>query len=570
METIMKQLKIKLFPLILIILSLCFTGCFSSSDTKAKPKKRTKVKKKNSKAKPRSKKTQTPKAVQVKPLPKEFSKERTILEMTQNLNSKDPRKKAHAITALQKMDHQDSIATIQNFLRDKNSTVLKATIIALAKFKDLDSLDQIYKMFSRKKDVRGAIIQALEYIQDDYTEDFLLKIMPRLNSALSERAYKILQKVQEPKTFSGDSGRISLDSFNITGVIGKGKKAKIQVGKEFFGVGELIAGFTITDVNTIEKLVTLERDGKISSKAIDSGTNAVERSIEKLNSDEDDVVYQGIMELAYYRSTDPSEELIGLMKGKNPPDIKIASIYTLGVSGITKAEASLKKVLRKKPKPDVIIVGVKALAQFFNEDSVSSIEPFIQHSSPWVRNAAISAMGLLASQNGLASIVSALGDNFGFVRNNAYNQLYNYCQADLHREVRSILTSTDFKNRASNQLKSNLLEYIGTFPSDEVSNEDYLVDPDSGEIVIPQKEASYSPSFELISVGQFGSRKVANVSINGEKQTIEVGEVLDGFKLTKIDLDDEIVYLDISDTKLAVVEMGDEGEMALVVEFLDK
>ncbi|MCO4783172.1 MAG: HEAT repeat domain-containing protein [Candidatus Cloacimonetes bacterium] len=564
----MKRINIKLFPLLLTIISFCFVGCFSTPK-KDKPKKRTKVSKRTPKSK--AKKASAPKTVAIKPLPKEYSIDRTILEMTQNLNSKDPRKKAHAITALQQIDHQDSIATIQNFLRDKNSTVLKATIIALAKFKDLDSLDQMYRMFSRKKDVRGAIIQALEYMQDDYTEEFLLKIMPRLNSSLSERAYKILQKIQEPKTFSGDSGRISLDSFSITGVIGKGKKAKIQVGKEFFGVGEQIAGFTITDVNTIEKLVTLEQGGKISSKSIDSGTNAIEKSIEKLNSDEDEVVYQGIMELAYYKSTDPSDELIALMKGKNSPDIKIASIYTLGVSGITKAEDSLKKILRnKKTKTDEIIVGLKALAQFFNEDSVSSIESFIQHNSPWVRNAAISAMGLLASQNGLASIVSALGDDFGFVRNNAYNQLYNFCQADLHREVRSILNSTDFKSKASNELKSQLIEYIGTFPSDGSTDQEYTVDPDSGEIVIPKKVDVYSPQFELISVGQFGSRKVANIAVAGEKKTVEVGEKIDGFKLTKIDLDDEVLFLDVSETKIAVVEMGDEGEMALVIEFMDK
>lgn len=564
METIMNQLKSKLFPLSLILLSLLFTGCFSSN--KKTPKKRVKVVKKSSKK--RVKKPTKKASITIQPLPKEFSKERTILEMTQNLNSKDPRKKAHAITALQQINHQDSILVIQKLLKDKNSTILKAAIISLAKFQDNESLPMIYRLFSRRKDVRDAIIQALGFFQDDYTEEFLLKIMPKLNSDLSEKAYKILQKIQTPKTFDGDSGRISLDSFSINGMIGKGKKAKIQVGKEFFGIGEVIAGFVISDIDSIEKLVTLEKDGKISSKSIDSDTNVIERSIEKLNSEDDEIVYSGIMELSYYKSLDPSDELIALMKGKNTNDIKIASIYTLGVSGITEAESSLRKILRKEKKADLIIVGVKALAQFFNEDSISSIEPFIQHSSPWVRNASISAMGLLASQNGLASIVSALGDNFGFVRNNAYNQLYNSVQDGSHHEIKSILNSTSFKKKSSNELKQKLLNIISTFPSDEIDTQEYGIDSESGEIIVAQKNL-YIPNFELISVGQFGARKVANISLNGEKSTVEVGEDLDGYRLTKIDLDDEVIYLQVSETKQAIIEMGDEGEMAFVSEYID-
>ncbi|MCJ8347390.1 HEAT repeat domain-containing protein [bacterium] len=567
----MTRLNIKLFPILLIILSLALTGCFSSSEKKPKGKKRVKVSKRQSKGRSKTAAKSTPKqktAAKIA-LPKDFSQERTILEMTQNLQSKDPRKKAHAITALQHIDHQDSIGAIHKLLKDKNNTVLKAAIIALAKFQDAESLPKFYRLFSRKKEVRNAIIQALEFFQDDYTEEFLLKIMPRLNASLSERAYQILQKIQVPRVFDQSSGRISLDSFSINGLIGKGKKAKIQVGKEFFGIGESIAGFLITDIDTVERLVTLEKDGKISSKAVDSDSNAIEKSIEKLNSDDDEVVYQGIMELAYFKSEDPSEELIGLMKGKNPADIKIASIYTLGVSGITKAEAGLKKILREKPKPDLIIVGVKTLAQFFNEDSISSIEPFIQHSSPWVRNAALSAMGLLASQNGLASMANALGDNFAFVRNNAYNQLYASCQSDLHREIKSILISTNFKSRASNDLKNKLLDFIATFPDSGEDSEEFEVDPDSGEIVAVQ-EFKYNPNFEFISVGQFGTRKVANVSINGEKQTVEVGETLDGYQLTKIDLDDEVLYLQVTETKQAIIEMGDEGEMAIVSEYIEK
>ena len=78
------------------------------------------------------------------------------------------------------------------------------------------------------------------------------------------------------------------------------------------------------------KVLSVWKNKELFTKEIDTSTNDLEKSIEQLNSDNDKVVYNALLNVIYHRSSQASDELLALASGKNKSNIKLAAIYALG------------------------------------------------------------------------------------------------------------------------------------------------------------------------------------------------------------------------------------------------
>jgi len=487
-----------------------------------------------------------------------FNRESSIQSLTKNLQNKDRKKKAHAILGLALLNHTESIDTIRRLLRDKQSSVVKAAINALVKFNDVDSISDLYAVYKKsrkKKDVRRTILRAFKTLNDDQTVSFIRKNLGRLDPMTSQVAYSTLQEIQDPIVFSADSGRVSLDSFSISGFIGQGKNAKIKIGREFFGVGESILGYNITAIDVDEGVVSLEKNKEIFTKEIDtSGQNDLEKSIEQLNSDDDEVVYKALLNVIYHRSSQASDEILSLASGKNKPNIKLAAIYALGQCEITEGESLLKKILAKPKYSDQVILAAEALSLIGDENILDLLDPLAQHSNPWVRNTIISAIGYLESPNSVGTLVRGLNDKFSFVRNNAYNQLLNLASGDTVGTMVSILQGGASQ---PTPIKNNLIEYLRTIPGG-----DNLTNPFAGASKtrkVPEIK-TWKPSFVILSIGQFGSKPVLVVKEDGTEKNLTVGDFVENREIIKIDVEDESIV--IKDDNKEILLIQGEGEDA--------
>lgn len=487
-----------------------------------------------------------------------FSRESSIESLTKNLQNKDRNKKAHAILGLALLNHVESVDTIRRLLRDKQSSVVKAAVNALVQFNDSDSISDFYAVFKKsrkKKDVQRTILRGFRTLNDDQTVSFIKKYLGRLDPMTAQVAYSTLQEIQEPIVFSADSGRVSLDSFSISGFIGQGKKAKIKIGREFFGVDESILGYKITAIDVDEGIVSLEKNKELFTKEIDtSGQSDLEKSIEQLNSDDDKAVYKALLNVIYHRSSQASDELLSLASGKNKSNIKLTAMYALGQCEITEGESFLRKVLAKPKYADQVILAAEALSLIGDENIIDILDPLAQHSNPWVRNAIISAIGYLESPNSVGTLVRGLDDKFSFVRNNAYNQLLNLASGDTVGTMVSILQGGASQ---PTPIKNNLIEYLRTIPGSG-----NLTNPFAGASKTRQvpEIKTWKPSFIILSIGQFGSKPVLVVNENGAEKNLTVGDFVENREIIKIDVEDESIV--IKDDKKELILIQGEGEDA--------
>ena len=487
-----------------------------------------------------------------------FNRDSSVQALTKNLENRDRKKKAHAILGLANLNHTESVDSIRKMLRDKHSVVVKAAVNALVKFVDTDSTDDLYRVFKKsrkKKDVQRTILRAFKTLNDDKTVSFIRKYLGRLDPTTAQVAYITLQEIQEPFVFSSDSGRISLDSFSISGYIGQGKRAKVKIGREFFGIDDTILGYKITAIDPDEGIVSLEKNKELFTKEIDtSGQSDLEKSIEKLNSDEDEVVYKALLDVIYHRSSQASDEVLSLASGKNKPNIKLTAIYALGQCEITESESFLKKLLAKPKSSDQIILAAEALSLIGDENALDILDPLAQHSNPWVRNAIISAIGYMESPNSVGTLVRGLDDKFSFIRNNAYNQLINLASGDTVGTMVSILQGGATR---TSPIKNNLIEFLRTIPGG-----DNLNDPFTGistKRKVPEIK-TWTPSFIIVSIGQFGTKPVLKVIENDKEMNLKVGDFVEDREIIKIDVEDESII--VKDGKNEITLIQGEGDEA--------
>jgi HEAT repeat protein len=492
-------------------------------------------------------------------------KDMVLFELRQNLEAADPLKIAHAIMALQHFGAQDAIPEIKDFLRNKNLTVKRAAIHALAGFKHKDSLPDIYRLFVQEDndEVRKAVLLAFQDLNDDSTPSFIERVLPRLSPYLAAVALRVLEKIQPPREFVSETGRESLESFTISGSIGLGDNAKIQIGREFFAVGEMVLGYKIQRINVTEKLVSLEKDGKIFSKPIDDAEqDEVEKAVLDLNSDDDEKVYAALMRLAVLRSPQASEELIGILNGRNSDDIKLAAINVLGQSGIEKAEPALRNIIARVRRADYIISAVKALTEIGASNMHTVLEPLAQHADPWVRNAAVSAIGDLQLDSCLPTLVQKMDDSHSFVRNNAAYQLILFSHDGARNMIVSFLNSSLGRSSAPEvaERKRELITYLsGLDVEDNYSGGTVYSTVDVP--VLPVETAGggrYAPNFYLLDMGNFGGRNLITISDSpdGERIRRYSGDELDGGKVGEIDPEDESFELFLPDGNIALISKG--------------
>ncbi len=481
-----------------------------------------------------------------------FSKDSSIQSLTKNLENRDKGKKAHAILGLALLNHTESVDSIRKLLRDKNSAVVKAAVNALVRFGDTDSIKDFYTVFKKsrkKKAVQRTILRAFKTLKDDKTVPFIRRYIARLDPLTAQVAYSTLQEIQEPIVFSSDSGRITLDSFSISGFIGQSKTAKVKIGREFFGISDSILGYKITAIDLDEGIVSLEKNKEIFTKEIDtSEQNDLEKSIEQLNSDDDKVVYKALLNVTYHRSSQASDELLSLASGKNKPNIKLAAMYALGQCEITESESFLKKILSKPKSSDQIILAAEALSLIGDENILDILDPLAQHSNPWVRNTILSAIGYIESPNSVGTLIRGLDDKFSFVRNNAYNQLLNLASGDTVGTIISILQGGSSQNTP---IKNNLIEYLRTIPGADNFNNPFAgfsVKRNSPEI------QTWKPSFIILSIGQFGTKPVLVVIEDGTEKNLTVGDLVENRKITKIDVEDESIVIKDGEKELVVIK----------------
>ena len=487
-----------------------------------------------------------------------FNRDSSIQALTKNLENRDRKKKAHAILGLAHLNHIESVDSIRRMLRDKHSIVQKAAVNALVKLKDSDSTTDMYAVFKKsrkKKDLQRTILRSFMTLNDDNTVPFIRKYIGRLDPATAQVAYTTLKEIQEPMVFSSDSGRISLDSFSISGYIGQGDRAKVKIGREFFGIDDTILGYKITAIDTDEGIVSLEKNKEIFTKDIDtSGQNDLEKAIEKLNADNDEVVYKALLEVIYHRSSQASDELLSLASGKNNPNIKLTAIYALGQCEITEGETLLKKILAKPKSSDQIILAAEALSLIGDENVLDILDPLAQHSNPWVRNAIISAIGYMESPNSVGTLVRGLDDKFSFIRNNSYNQLINLASGDTVGTMISILQGGASK---PSKVKNNLVEFLKTIPGG-----DSFVNPFAGASTIRKvpEIKTWKPSFIIVSIGQFGTKAVLKVIQDEKEMNLKVGDFIENREILKIDVEDESII--VKDGKQEFTLIQGEGENA--------
>ena len=487
-----------------------------------------------------------------------FNQQETIAHLKKNLEARDAKKKAHAAIALQYYGVDDSLDDIRKLLKDKSKVVVKAAVTSLARFKDEASLDDMYKLFRKarkKKGVQSAILEYFRQVNDTDTEEFLLKYMVKLDPELSAQAYQVLKQIQEPKSFEEDSGRSSIESFTISGFIGRGKKAKVKIDREFFAVGDSILDFKITAIDTSSGLVSLaDSKGNVHSKEIDdSGGDPLEKAIVKLNSEEDKEVYKALLEINYFQDSKPSAELLGLASGKNSVDIRVGAISAIGNCAVENADETLHKIIGKEKKTDLLIASALSLALLENENSLDHLTPLAQHANPWVRNAAIYSIGYFGADHTIATLVGALNDKYSFVRNNAMNQLMELAASGYKASIVAILQNYSKK---MNHAKRTLGKYLATIEGGDGSFDPFA----TGTRTKTKKKKAYKPKFALVSIGSFGAKTIVTVIEKDEKKNLTVGEFVEGLEITKIDLDEEIIEIRLKNGKTAVIMQGEDSE----------
>jgi HEAT repeat protein len=497
------------------------------------------------------------------------SKERTLMELRQNLSSKDPVQRVHAVFGLQYFDDRQSIDEIRKLLQDKNPSVQKAAILALAQFKEVRNLPVYYVLYQRTDniEVKRAILKSFQWIHDDSTIAFLEKSLGSMGPYEASLTFELLAKIDKPKQFSSGTNRVDLDSFVISGVIGRGETAKIQVERDFFAIGDKLLGYTIRSIDPVASIVRLEMDGKVFSKEIDtSSADEVEKAIAKLNSSDDKAVYRAILDLVYHQSGQGGKELIGLVEGTNSDDIRLAAVHALGATGVDGAEESLKKILRREKRADFLALAAISLTMLGYDNALEVLEPLAQHSDPWVRNAVVTAMGITGSPHSVATLIRMLSDTHSFVRNNAYEQLMSLAVVGgLKNQIVPMLISTmrTASSASTKRIAQNLFTFLqGVDGGPESSfNLSQTISVDAANPEQPvQLRPAYTPKFILLSIGQFGTRVMANVVVGGEQQNVFVGSTLDGMEIVKIDPDEEFLHLKMNDGRIAVVESGDSSE----------
>lgn len=485
------------------------------------------------------------------------SKESSISALVRNLNNKDSRKKAHAVMSLAYLGHTESIESIRKLLSDKKRNVINAAVNALALFSDTQSTTNLYKLFTKSqknKTTQQAILKAFKTVNDDKTVDFILKYLPLLEPSSAQIAFETLQKIQDPPLFETDSGRQSLDSFNISGYIGQGKSTKIKIDKQFFGIADTILDYKITAIDIENGIVKLEKDNEIFSKEIDtSEQNDLEKSIQNLNSKDDKVVYKALLNLIYHRSNQASEELMALAKGNNDPNITLAAIYALGQCEVMQSEDFLRKLLNKSKSIDQIIVAAESLSLIGDENSLDSLDSLVQHRSAWVRNAVISAIGYFESPNSLSTLVRGLSDKFSFVRQNSYNQLIQLVSGDTVGTLASILGS-DTQNPSEEKLK--LLDYISNIAS--TGNASNPFSETKTKRIIPPKIQGWKPSFIILNFGQVQSKSIVTVIEKAKELNLGKGDFVEGREILEIDVDDESLIVKDGDKEVTLIKGGED------------
>jgi len=554
-------MKRNLVKTLLLTAPLLLAGCFGGSEKKKEDKPPAQDKPVAKQEKPKAQESDSGSKA-----PSAFDRDTTIEVLTKNLKSTDPRKRAHAALGLAFHQEVDTTDDIERLLRDKSPLVVKSVILALGKLESQDSLGKLFNLYSKTSNVdyKLAILRALLLVQNDDTERFITRFLPEMSPAESVLAYQILAMVETPRKIAEDSGRQSLDSFSISGVVGNGKGARVQIGRAFFGIGDSILGYKITDINVNQRIVSLERDGELFSKEIDaSGQNAVEKAIQNLNSENDEVVYKAIQQLAFYRDPKPATELLALVNGKNSNRIKLSAIYAIGVCSIQKAEDELKKLLDKEKRKDFIIATVIALAHIGNKTSIDVIDPFAKHSNPWVRNAAMYALGYFASQHSIGTLVTGLDDEYAFVRQNAYNQLVEVAKAGHKSSIGAILGGY-LKNM--NPEKEALIAYLETVPGNLNLGGQW---GGTKSVAAVAKKKEYKPTFSIIGFGNWGGQQLVTVVEGGVKKNLTAGKTLEGKKIVSIDSDDESMKLEVEKGKIALIIAGeDEASPAEILEII--
>ncbi len=562
----------KRFAIFLVLIPFLQMGCLPMPGSGESKPAETKVSPKTEQAvQSEGRPAQAEAAVVLQP-----SKERTMAELSQNLKSSDPLKRSHALMSLAYFQAPGSVDLMKEALRDRNPGVQKAAILALAEMRETSAVPLFYMLYGRidNPEIHEAILTALGKVQDSRTIEFLEKMLPRMNPQEAALAYETLNAIRPPRTFTGGSGRVDLDSFTISGVMGKGSQARIQVEREFFGVGDTLLGFKIQSVDPVAGIVKLEKDGRIYSKEIDTfEADPAEKAVEKLNSQDDEEVFQALMDITYYQSVTPASELVALISGSNSNQIRAAAMKAAGQLGIVEAIEPLRQVLEREKDSLILQIGAVTLAMLGDENALDVLEPLSQSQNPWVRNAMASALGLMASQHGIATLVRLLGDSHSFVRNNASEQLMLLAPVGFRNQILSMISST-YTGTVSPEVRSlmgNLIPYLQSIPTGENENTFQLstTTVSAGAEVSPPPPV-YTPQFVLVSLGQFGTKAMANVKVGGETLTIYQGEKLDGLEVVRIAPEDEFLYLKLPDSRYAVVEISDDEEtLATVYEIVD-
>jgi len=508
-------------------------------------------------------------------IPKGYSKEATLARLKRNLGDKNARKRAHAIRGLQFFRHHESLSAIRAALADKDTGVQTAAVLALAGFKDQVSLGELRQLFikSRKKpDLQRAILSAFEHIHDDKTASFLQSAMPRLNSRLALLAYRVLRKIQKPRRFEGEPSRDFLESFTVSGRMGAGSQTKIQIEGKFYGIGDSIHEYKIKAIDAQEDQVTLVKGGKEFQKSIDISTeDEVDRAIRQTQSENNELVYESLLKLASLQSPRPSAELLAFIEAEDTSDdLRLAAIRAAGLCGIESALEPLQEILGKEKKTDYLIVSAGALAQLGDENSIDLLLPLLKHSSPWVRNTAVYALGVFVSSQTIPQLVSALFDRYSFVRSNALHQLVQMAQLGSPGEIRKILKSSYFSYEP-NLTSTVLMQYLRQFPDEEATetSNPFSQKSDGTKIkksLVKRTAKKYKPKFKILNMGQFGKKRLATIIEQGEKRRVYEGDLVEGKKLIRIDTKEELLHVDIGNGGVALLEKCEDGGPAKIFE----
>ena len=489
-----------------------------------------------------------------------------------NLTSKDGGRKAHAILAAGFWKATQYLGDIQLALEDKNPVVQKAAVDTLVTFEDKDSVGKLYDLFQTSRGsriVQESILKAFEKLNDDKTIGFLEGLLGKLDPSLSNLTLDVLRVIRPVRQPSGESGRESIESFTISGLINAGNEAKIQVAGKFFAVGDTISGFLVKEIDADKQLVTLEKEGDSFIKGIDVGDqDEIEKAIQATQGSNDSEVYKALIKLAGFRDSRGSAEIVSLINGDNTDDIKLGAIFTAGMCGIVDAVQPLAEILNREKRVDFLILAINALVRIGDERSIDLLIG-IRHRNPWIKNSVVSGLGSFASEVGLATIVSGLFDDFSFVRNNAYHQAKQLSDLGLGTEILSLLTSLSSSQQRT--LESQRLgEYLSSVVEPDQGGDEknpFVVGPSDGRTLEPKPvQQQYKPKFIIVNLGNWFGKNVVTVIEQGEKRKVYEGDFIEGLSVSKIDPDEALIHLKLPSGKTALIEKTDESSPAQIYE----